>query len=720
MRLLSFFRIEISRIFRSKVTWLFIILTAATPLFGFTIFKLNDIETASSQMIINPVLSGTIGASVLFALFTLFELDKVNKYKTSMLTDAAASAMALHTARMGAIFAASVVTGFLTVLAYLPLTMIKISAFFDPWLFLSSYLIFMIPGMWIGSLFAAIFYQLSRRTDISFVLVAACVLLSFSGFLADDFILRWINPNLPVFSDGFGNIKPLRMGLYNRLFWLMLLGGAWFLSLIFTRKYEKGMFGSALYNIRKLYLPAIGVVLILLSVRHYLHQPFYNNAPPEVDWNALYDTGAILDYSSISAEVKPDFARGIMHGKITYKISSLSKEAVKKRLIINSGYTISRISINGEAITYKDLGDDNFVAKHIEFDVPYGNNMELAIEYGGYPKLWGAYKTNLGGAEISRSNIELWNYSLIPSLGAYGIPVNVSIVIPDSLTLLSVENCVDGVIDNGDGTKTWNLTNEYDYMDIYASDYSCKVVHADKMTVEFYFHKNFTDLLEENNIDEVLTDVFNYCTQHFGPLNYLENNTLRLVQTSAFNFGGGATPGMSNMGETTFSIQSLSDPRKGAAGKEILAHEIIHQWWGLNRMIWDSEDMPEWTAEGLTVYSTYRLYKEKYGDEYGQKNYVAKWKAAVEEMNRNFYHRHPEYLKIMPENFAARIRVRELEVAKYSLMPLMIYKAAELVGGEEAMDRILTKLSGSNPGEQLTYQEFLDACGLTREVLVID
>lgn len=720
MKLLSYLRVEINRIFKSKITWLFIALTVSTPLFGFTIFKMNAVETASSQMIINPILAGTIGASVLFALFTLFELDKVNKYKTSMLTDAISSPMALHVARMGAIFATSLVTGFLTVLAYFPYTMISMQSFFDPKLYLYSYMIFMIPGMWIGSLLGAIFYQLSRRTDISFVLVAASVLLSFAGFLFDNFILRWINPNLPVLSDGFGNSKPLRMGLYNRLFWVMLLGGVWFLSLIFTRKYEKGIVGSMLCNIRKLYLPVIGVFLILMSVNHYINQPFYNNAPPEVDWDAMYYLGADLNYHSVSAEIKPDYSRGIMHGKMTYIISSQSKQAVKKRLLINSGYTISHISINGESIAYKDLGDDNFVTKHIEFEVPYGNNMKLNIEYDGYPKLWGAYAINLGGAEISWNNIELRNNSLIPQLGAYGVTVNVSLDIPDHLTLLSVEDSVDSVIDKGDGTKTWKLRNSYDYLDIYASDYACKVITADEMTAEFYYHKNFTNLLEENNVEEVLTDVFNYCTQHFGPLNYLDNNTLKLVQTSAFNFGGGATNGMSNMGETTFSIYSLTDPNKGASGKEILAHEIIHQWWGLNRMIWDSEEDSAWTAEGLTVYSTYRLYKEKYGDEYGQKNYVDKWKAAVEEMNRNFYHRHPEYLKIMPEDFAARIRVKELEVVKYCLTPLKIYKAAELVGGEEAMDQILTELSGSNRGEQLTYQEFLDACGLTKEALEIE
>ena len=54
---------------------------------------------------------------------------------------------------------------------------------------------------------------------------------------------------------------------------------------------------------------------------------------------------------------------------------------------------------------------------------------------------------------------------------------------------------------------------------------------------------------------------------------------------------------------------------------------------------------------------------------------------------------------------------------KYSLMPLKIRRAEELVGGEEAFDAILAELSRSNQFEILTYQEFLDACGLTKEDL---
>ncbi|GMG97329.1 M1 aminopeptidase family protein [Tepidimicrobium xylanilyticum] len=720
MSFFSYLRVETSRIFKSKTTWFFIMLIAATPLIGLTIFKPNNVDTAATQMILNPVVTGTVGGAIFFAVFTLFELNRVDKYKVSMLTYAVASPTILHIAKMGAIFITSIITILFIILIYLPYTFINMKSFFNGELYMWAYLIYMLPSMWIGSLFAAIFYQLSNRLDISFLLFTASVLFSFSDFLTEDFILRWINPNIPVFSDAFGNYRVLRTGLYNRRFWMIFLGGIWIISFLFTRRYEKGIWGSLQYNIRKLHLPVLGICLIILSINIYFKQPFYNSSPPEVDWDKVRNTGLqLLNFQSVTAEVRPDFRRNTIYGKIRYIVDNYISSA-EKRMIINSGYELYSIRINGEDIEYTELPDEQFTLKNYQFNMPIGTDMVLEIEYGGYPKLWGAYRTSLGGNEISPKNVELRNHSLIPSLGIYGATVDVSIVLPDTFTLISLDDNIRDIIENNDGTKTWFLSDCYDSVDVYASDYACKSVVADEMTADFYFHENFTELLEEYDAEEVLIDVFNYCTEHYGPLNYLKDKKLILIQTSAFNFGGGATNGVSNMSETTFSIYSLTDPIKGAAGKEILAHEIIHQWWGLNRMIWEDPDVPEWTGEGLTVYSTYRLYKEKYGEEYGQKYYVDQWKAAVKEMKRNFYHRHPEYLDIMPESFAAHLRVRELEIKKYCLMPLKILKAEELIGGEEAMDEVLKKLSSSNQHKQLTFREFLDACGLTKEALEIE
>ena len=43
-------------------------------------------------------------------------------------------------------------------------------------------------------------------------------------------------------------------------------------------------------------------------------------------------------------------------------------------------------------------------------------------------------------------------------------------------------------------------------------------------------------------------------------------------------------------------------------------------------------DIPEpdspWSAEGLTVYTTYRIVKELYGEEYAQTHYIDQWKQG--------------------------------------------------------------------------------------------
>ena len=728
MSFFSLVRVEINRIFRAQSTWIITILTAASPLFGFTVFRINEVQTAGTQLIINPLITGTVGSCVLFALFTLFELDKINKYQVSALTDTIVSGITLHIAKMAAIFSVSIFAEFLTIVIYLPYTMIKMETFYDPKLYVSAYLIFMMPALWLGSLFAAVFYQIFRRVDISFLAVAACILLSFNFFSSGEFLLSWVIMNIPVFSDGFGNSRLLKMGLYNRLFWLMFLTGTWVISLLCTRKYEKGIFGSLVYNSKKWYLPLWGALFLLLSINHYRNQPFFNNAPLEIDWSgvdSVYEINAGLNILSATAQVRPNFMKGSLLGEIIYVFgtpnSGEDSSSGIKRMNINSGYSIYNMTTDGNPVLFTDLANDQFFTKNIEFYIPYGTK-KLKIEYGGYPMLWGASKLGLLGAEISRHNVELRMSSLIPDLRLNNTNVAVHIVLPDNFIPLpsSLNVMVSEPIDNGNGTKTWIITHpSVDYTEIFAADYLSKTIYAGSISVEFFYHRNFHSLLEEHGIDEVLIDVFNFCIERFGPLHFLKDNYLRLIMTSAYNFGGGAVQGLSDMSETTFSIYSLTDPLKGATGMEILAHEIIHQWWGLNRVVWDDyDDFPAWTAEGLTVYSTYRLYKEKYGEEYGRIHYVEKWKQAVEEMNRNFYRRHSEYLNILPEHFTDRIRVGEQQVLRYSLMPLMIYRAAELVGGDEAMDKILFSLAQSNNYEVLTFQEFLDTCGLTGEDLL--
>ena len=148
-----------------------------------------------------------------------------------------------------------------------------------------------------------------------------------------------------------------------------------------------------------------------------------------------------------------------------------------------------------------------------------------------------------------------------------------------------------------------------------------------------------------------------------------------------------------------------------------MIHELVHQWWRLANMFAPGDP---WSAEGLTCYTTYRIAKELYGEDYAAEHYVNPWKQAVEDYHRNFYVRNPQYLSILPEEERLQITNRLAGLRQYCEMPLKIRKAETLVGGEAAMDGILRglfqrELDWAYP--YLTYEEFLDACGLEKEEL---
>ena len=151
-----------------------------------------------------------------------------------------------------------------------------------------------------------------------------------------------------------------------------------------------------------------------------------------------------------------------------------------------------------------------------------------------------------------------------------------------------------------------------------------------------------------------------------------------------------------------------------------MIHELVHQWWGLGNMFDSSDETDAWSAEGLTVYTTYRIVKELYGEDYARQYYVEQWQQAVDDYYLNFYIRNPEDLEMLPADKRLEITESLTYVRQYCEMPLKILKAEGLVGGETAMDRILRELFNREldpAAPYLTYQNFLDACRLREEDL---
>ena len=303
-----------------------------------------------------------------------------------------------------------------------------------------------------------------------------------------------------------------------------------------------------------------------------------------------------------------------------------------------------------------------------------------------------------------------------------------NVILPDSMTPLVMEGSVQLLSDNGDGTKTWYLDRgKHSMVYLYAADYAHETIIAGETETDFYYARNNKQTMDKYNVTGALREVLDFCTEKYGPIRMSVDQKLTLLQLSATMFGGYASDGMSVFGETTFAEDTLNDPLRGASGQEVMAHEIVHQWWGGLGVGFEGEyDLagdPEWTSEGFTVYTTYRIMKEKFGEQYARENYVAVWEQAVENMKRNFYHRNPQYMEILPEQYASRITSSERQAKAYCVMPLKILKAAELVGGEDRMDEIMgdlykQKVESMNP--VLTYNEFLAACGLTKEALELE
>ena len=333
--------------------------------------------------------------------------------------------------------------------------------------------------------------------------------------------------------------------------------------------------------------------------------------------------------------------------------------------------------------------------------------------------------TMQGRAEISGAYLCLENAALSPRLlnvlpDENGYPAAVEITLPASMLVIPFGSSDARVTaEHEDGTRTWRYEENGTGGILYAGDYVREEIEADGFTIEFYYGRRHQAVMEAAGAADAVKAVVEYCTEHYGRLSFGSGGKLKLIQ-SRVSGGGYATDGASLLDEADFTAANLSNTDKGAGAGEVMIHELVHQWWGLGNMFDVSEPDSPWSAEGLTVYTTYRIAKELYGEAYAQEHYVDQWQQAVDDYYLNFYVRNPEYLEMLPEEKQLEITGSLTYVRQYCEMPLKILKAEALAGGEEAMDQILKglfnrEIDPMNP--YLTYQDFLDACGLTKEDL---
>ncbi len=723
MKFSALTRVELGRVARSRLTWLACALTALAPLAGYQFFQPTIGDSMAALYLANPLLTCGIAGTLCFAILMLTTLQQACKNGLNALTDAIVSPMAICAARLIAVLTAALAASVAIGLLYLPYTAWKLDIVFSLPDYVLAVLLFTLSGPVMGVLAAAALWHLTRRLDVSLVAILAAWVFTRSSICSGFFLLHWNVPLVPTLSDAFGSAIVWRTAIYSRMVWLCLLGGAWLLSLLCVRQYGKGLLGSFLRHARKRALPVLAVMLLCGGGLLWRCQPFVDHTP--ANWQKLMDTepdrsNAFLTLQSTHLNVKIEsYLLGTMSGVSEYRIQNASDAAQELYLSLKSGYAIRSVTANGAPIAWEDLKNDSIASHEVRCTLPADAEIDLRVEYGGMAQMWNQQEYALGADVISSESVTMTSRSLAPVVsGCVLIPddakVSLSIDLQSDLTPVG-SGTLTRLSENGDGTVTWSMEDTgTDRLFLYAGDYVCKELDADDGTViPFYYSKKYQSRLENGALD-LMEQAVQYCTAHYGS-KFLSSDGFQIIQTTAFNFGGFATGNISGMGESYFSDENLNDPDKGPGSAEILAHEIIHQWWGLGAMLMDMED-GAWNDEGITVYTTYRLMCQIKGQKYALKNYVEKWENTMDNLNASFYQRYPEYVDLLPERLQSSIRANADGANWYDGNALMIYRAAQLIG-EEKLDGVWAQLfteGGTELPPYISLNDFLTACGLEK------
>lgn len=729
MKTIKLFPLELGRLLKSRLTWLVILLTVLAPASGLVLYQPATASTMLSVYLANPAIAGGVAGGILFGLLTVYELDRGSRSRVNVLTDTTVSPLVMALVHLWALMAVSLLTLGLTMLVWLPVSAGMIGSVFDGSNYLLAYILLMGLALPLSILAAAAAYQFTGRADLSLVLFAAFAGLSLTVW-AENWQLCWLNPCVWTLSDDFSNLRIFRSVAYMRLTWLMALGGVWGISYLCVRQYGKGIIGSLAVGVRRIYRPAVALLLLICSGTAYAAQPMVDHSNPDQTVMTFSEVPYAEEVvcTGRSAEVYPDTEAGTVSGRAAYQFQNTSGKEQTVDFGINPGYTISSVEANGKEVPFSVSSYQEYNEAMLEATIPAGEQVELVVEYSGFPRENSNTSVLQGSVEISETYLCLQNADLSPRLinvmpdeGMY--PTTIEITLPSSMTVIPFGSSkAKSLGENEDGTITWQYEDNGTGGILYAGDYVMENIEAAGMEIEFYYGRKHQSVMEAAGAVEAVKAVAEYCTEHYGSLSFTNGGTLKLVQ-SRVSGGGYATDGASLLDEADFTASNLGNGSKGAAAGEVMIHELVHQWWGLGNMFDTSDSTSAWSAEGLTVYTTYRIVKELYGESYAQEHYIDQWQQAVDDYYQDFYVRHPEYLEMLPEDQQLEITGNLSYVRQYCEMPLKILKAEQLAGGEEAMDQILKGLFNRelDPAyPYLTYQEFLDACGLTEEELNLD
>ena len=388
MKLLRLFPLELGRLLHSRMTWLIVLLTVISPAVGLVLYKPAIASTMLSMYLANPALAGGAAGGILFGLLTVYELDRAGRSRVEVLTNAVVSPLAAALVRLPALLAAAGLALVLTMLVWLPISCGLIGSVFDGGDYVLAYLLFMGLALPLSILAASAAYQYTRRADLSLVLFAAFAALSLTVW-ADNWQLCWLNPCVWALSDDFSNFRIFRSGFA------------------------------------------------------YAAQPLVDRSNPDQTVMDFYQVPYAENVvcTSRSAQVFPDTTAGTVSGTAAYRFRNTSGQAWTAAFGVNPGYTISNVRVNGAEVPFSVSDYQEYNEAMLEVALPSDREIELTMDYGGFPRENRNVSIMQGGTEISSEYLCLENAGLSPRLinvlpGENGYPTTIEITLPASMSVI--------------------------------------------------------------------------------------------------------------------------------------------------------------------------------------------------------------------------------------------------------------------------------------------
>lgn len=172
--------------------------------------------------------------------------------------------------------------------------------------------------------------------------------------------------------------------------------------------------------------------------------------------------------------------------------------------------------VNGAEVPFSVSDYQEYNEAMLEVALPSDREIELTMDYGGFPRENRNVSIMQGGTEISSEYLCLENAGLSPRLinvlpGENGYPTTIEITLPASMSVIPFgASKAEVVAEQTDGTKTWRYDSNSAGGILYAGDYIRQDIQAGGMDIEFYYGRKHQAVMEAAGAAEAVRAVMDY------------------------------------------------------------------------------------------------------------------------------------------------------------------------------------------------------------------